>query len=421
MANVFLMKQHYHHIIHRDIKAENVFFSDLKTVKVGDFGFSTEVKTRQDLLNTFCGSPPYAAPELFSDESYIGPLVDVWALGVLLYFMVSGSMPFKAQTVSSLKKLIIEGEYLMPDFISRDCSRVIRGLLQHEPIKRISIQDLRQSKWLEGQAFPSSLPKYKVSSLHSVSLSTQENFDDSNSSSEPPSSASPELLSMDEEEVRSELRHLGITADLLIQNRDTGVRSNVIGTYRILMHRIQCRRIWDESISASSQRRGLLKETTTNVKRREGDKNGHISIPRDHDDQHACDEQPPSSCLPDLRDSDRQKEGNGMIIVTAVDDKKSGKKSSRKNLWKDNRVFVDSEGFFIPNALNLKQNKTKSPCDNNVTTIVHPASQVTDYNNDKNKGSESIITQNSRDKMHRKEHHHRLHKKKALLPSCILF
>lgn len=116
--------------MHRDIKAENVFIAGHNLVKVGDFGFSTQLRSRQEALSTFCGSPPYAAPELFRDQSYAGPCVDVWALGVLLYFVVTACMPFRAQTVAALKKLILEGQYSLPEYLSEPCKRLIMSILQ---------------------------------------------------------------------------------------------------------------------------------------------------------------------------------------------------------------------------------------------------------------------------------------------------
>lgn len=78
-------------------------------MKVADFGFSTRVTNCSDTLDTFCGSPPYAAPELFRDECYVGPPVDVWAMGVLLFFMVTGTMPFRADTMGKLRLAVIDG------------------------------------------------------------------------------------------------------------------------------------------------------------------------------------------------------------------------------------------------------------------------------------------------------------------------
>ncbi|GAB6022190.1 G2-specific protein kinase nim-1 [Chamberlinius hualienensis] len=139
---------HSRNVIHRDLKAENIYFKGSHTVKVGDFGFSTQVTYMDEALRTFCGSPPYAAPELFQDESYVGAPVDLWALGVLLYFMICGYMPFRAPTVISLKKAILESDFEIPSHVATECQNLIRGFLKKNYKERFTMANVVESSWL---------------------------------------------------------------------------------------------------------------------------------------------------------------------------------------------------------------------------------------------------------------------------------
>ena len=142
-------------MIHRDIKAENVFFSRPDVVKLGDFGFSTLVNEPDQHLTTFCGSPPYAAPELFRDDYYKGAAVDAWALGILVHFMVAGAMPFRATTVTALKRQILAGAFPEPEGVGGQCLALIRGLLRLQPSERWTLREVADCAWLAGQSLPS--------------------------------------------------------------------------------------------------------------------------------------------------------------------------------------------------------------------------------------------------------------------------
>ena len=110
---------YYHslNISHRDIKLENILVdmgSEELTTKVIDFGFATQTKTNNELIKTCCGTPSYMAPELCLRDDYIGPAVDIWAAGVVLFSLLYGYLPWKGKTEEDLFKKIIKGQLVFP-------------------------------------------------------------------------------------------------------------------------------------------------------------------------------------------------------------------------------------------------------------------------------------------------------------------
>ncbi|KAJ1157701.1 hypothetical protein NDU88_010401 [Pleurodeles waltl] len=134
-------------IVHRDLKAENLLLDADMNIKIADFGFSNEF-TVGSKLDTFCGSPPYAAPELFQGKKYDGPEVDVWSLGVILYTLVSGSLPFDGQNLKELRERVLRGKYRIPFYMSTDCENLLKKLLVLNPIKRGSLEQIMKDRWM---------------------------------------------------------------------------------------------------------------------------------------------------------------------------------------------------------------------------------------------------------------------------------
>ncbi|XP_034951244.1 serine/threonine-protein kinase SIK3-like isoform X2 [Chelonus insularis] len=140
---------HQQRVVHRDLKAENLLLDADNNIKLADFGFSNEYTPGMP-LSTWCGSPPYAAPEIFEGKHYDGPRSDIWSLGVVLYVLVCGALPFDGPTMQLLRSVVISGKFRIPFFMSAECEKLIRHMLVVEPERRLSITQILAHPWMGG-------------------------------------------------------------------------------------------------------------------------------------------------------------------------------------------------------------------------------------------------------------------------------
>ena len=132
-------------IVHRDLKPENLLLTNEHILKIIDFGLSNYFKDQQkQLLETPCGSPCYASPEMLSGKNYDGFKIDIWATGIILFAMLCGYLPFDDKDNNVLFKKILECKINFPKHLSEDAKDLLRKILVTDPVKRISIEEIKK-------------------------------------------------------------------------------------------------------------------------------------------------------------------------------------------------------------------------------------------------------------------------------------
>uniref|UniRef100_A0A3P9PXA1 SNF-related serine/threonine-protein kinase n=1 Tax=Poecilia reticulata TaxID=8081 RepID=A0A3P9PXA1_POERE len=164
---------HRLHVVHRDLKPENVvFFEKQGVVKLTDFGFSNRFQPGKT-LNTSCGSLAYSAPEILLGDEYDAPAVDIWSLGVILFMLVCGQPPFQEANDSETLTMIMDCRYTVPPHISPACRDLIGHMLQRDPKKRATLEQIEGHEWLQG-VDPSPATKLSTPLVSYRSLSEEE-------------------------------------------------------------------------------------------------------------------------------------------------------------------------------------------------------------------------------------------------------
>ncbi|KAJ3367650.1 serine/threonine-protein kinase KIN2 [Allomyces arbusculus] len=148
---------HEHHIVHRDLKIENILLDKKGKIKLIDFGLCNFFD-RDSLLHTFCGSLYFASPELLSAQPYHAPPTDIWSFGVILYVLVCARVPFDAPSLPALHAKIRAGDLAFPSHLSPSLVDLLKRILCTDPTRRITIAGIKSHPWFTGAALGSPQP-----------------------------------------------------------------------------------------------------------------------------------------------------------------------------------------------------------------------------------------------------------------------
>ncbi|XP_071267426.1 serine/threonine-protein kinase BRSK2-like isoform X6 [Salvelinus alpinus] len=163
---------HSHSICHRDLKPENLLLDEKNNIRIADFGMAS-LQVGDSLLETSCGSPHYACPEVIRGEKYDGRRADVWSCGVILFALLVGALPFDHDNLRQLLEKVKSGVFHMPHFIPPDCQALLKGMIQVNPDKRLTLEAIQKHSWYLGgrnEPCPEQPPPRRVCVKRIVSL-----------------------------------------------------------------------------------------------------------------------------------------------------------------------------------------------------------------------------------------------------------
>ena len=143
---------HSENIVHRDLKPENLLLGKYNILKIIDFGLSNFCEV-DNFLETPCGSPCYASPEMVSGKKYNGHIIDIWSTGIILFAMMCGYLPFEDQDNDILFKKILKCKIKYPEYLSDNVVDLMKKILVREPEKRITLSEIKLHPfYLKGKA-----------------------------------------------------------------------------------------------------------------------------------------------------------------------------------------------------------------------------------------------------------------------------
>ncbi|KAM8893977.1 serine/threonine-protein kinase BRSK2-like isoform 6-T6 [Spinachia spinachia] len=137
---------HSHSICHRDLKPENLLLDEKNNIRIADFGMAS-LQVGDSLLETSCGSPHYACPEVIRGEKYDGRKADAWSCGVILFALLVGALPFDDDNLRNLLEKVKLGVFHMPHFIPPECQNLLKGMIEVDAGKRFTLEQIQKHTW----------------------------------------------------------------------------------------------------------------------------------------------------------------------------------------------------------------------------------------------------------------------------------